>query len=161
MDTDSAYIALAGECIDDLVVEREHYFGHRSKCLPAECCDEHENDYVNARISGRPWMTTEPCCLARKMFDKRTPGLFKVEWRGDGFVGLCSKTYYCFGTTDKYSTKGLSKRQNTVDKNSFLAVLTDRGSGSGVNCGFRVHDSAAMTYFRPGKKRAYPFLWKL
>ena len=47
MDTDSAYIALAGECIDDLVVEREHYFGHRSKWLPAECCDEHENDYVN------------------------------------------------------------------------------------------------------------------
>ena len=30
MDTDSAYIALAGESIDDLVVDRENYFRHRS-----------------------------------------------------------------------------------------------------------------------------------
>ena len=87
-----------------------HYFRHQSKWLPAECCDAHENDYVPASISGRPWTATEPCCLARRMYDKRTPGLFKVEWHGDGFVGLCSKTYYCFGSMDKYSTNGLSKR---------------------------------------------------
>ena len=105
METDSAYIALAGGAIDDLVVDREHYFRYRSEWLPAECCDEHENDYVTASISGRPWTATEPCCLAREMYDKCTPGLFKVEWYGDGFVGLCSKTYYCFGSTDKYSTK--------------------------------------------------------
>ena len=39
MDTDSAYIALAGDSIDDLVStdRREHYFRHRSKWLPAEC----------------------------------------------------------------------------------------------------------------------------
>ena len=30
-------------------------------------------------------------------YDKRTPGLFKVEWEGLGIVSLCSKTYYCFG----------------------------------------------------------------
>ena len=146
MDTDSAYIALAGETIDDLVVDREHYFRHRSEWLPAECCDEHENDYVTASISGRPCIATESCCLARKMYDKRTPGLFKVEWRGDGFVGLCSKTCYCFGSTDKYSTKGLSKRQNVIDKDTFLAVLLNRRSGSGVNRGFRVRDSSVMTY---------------
>ena len=41
MDTDSAYIALAGDSIDDLVSaeHREHYFKHRSEWLPAECCD--------------------------------------------------------------------------------------------------------------------------
>ncbi len=83
----------------------------------------------------------EPCCLARQTFDKRTPGLFKVEWCGDGFVGLRSKTYYCFGTTDKYSTKGLS-----IDKDTFLSVLADRRSGRGVNRGFRVHDSSVVTY---------------
>ena len=65
-------------------------------------------------------------------FDKRTPGLFKVEWCGDGIVGLCSKTYYCFGATDKYSTKGLSKRR----------------SGGGFNRGFRVRDSSVMTYIQ-------------
>ena len=84
--------------------------------------------------------------FARKAFDKRTPGLFKVEWCGDGFVGLCSKTYYCFGATNKYSTKGLSKRHNDIDKNTFLNVLTNRQSGGGFNRGFRVRDSSVMSY---------------
>ena len=112
MDTDSAYLALAGESVDDLVTPtlRGNYFRHRSEWLPSECCDEHRNDYVRCRLANRPWVGDEACCKARRAFDKRTPGLFKVEWSGDGFVGLCSKTYYCFGATDKYSTKGLSKR---------------------------------------------------
>ena len=52
MDTDSAYIALAGDTIDDLVTSehREHYFQNRSHWLPAECCDDHEEVYVCARI---------------------------------------------------------------------------------------------------------------
>ena len=150
MDTDSAYIALAGESIDGLVRadRRAHYFRHRSQWLPAECCDEHEDDYVCARKAGRPWTVTESCCFARKAFDKRTPGLFKVEWCGDGFVGLCSKTYYCFGATDKYSTKGLSKRHNDIDKDTFLAVLKNRRSGGGFNRGFRVRDLSVMTYIQ-------------
>ena len=163
MDTDSAYIALAGESIDDLITSehREHYFRNRSQWLPAECCDEHQNYYVKTRMSGDSWTPTEPCCLARQTFDKRTPGLFKVEWRGDAFIGLCSKTYYCFGKTNKCTTKGLNKRQNDIDKDAFLSVLTNRRSGSGVNRGFRVRDSsmmtyvqerAALTYFYPKRK---------
>ena len=163
MDTDSAYIALAGDTIDDLVApeHREHYFRHRSEWLPAECCDKHKDDYVQTRLAGLPWTATEACCVARKAYDKRTPGLFKVEWHGDGFVGLCSKTYYCFGETDKSTTKGLSKRHNDIDKDTFLAVLTNRRSGSGFNRGFRVRDStvmtyvqerAALTYFYPKRK---------
>ena len=163
MDTDSAYIALAGDSIDDLVApeHREHYFRNRSQWLPAECCDNHKDDYVHTRLAGRTWTATEPCCIARKAYDKRTPGLFKIEWCGDGFIGLCSKTYYCFGSTDKCTTKGLNKRQNTIDKDAFLSVLTNRRSGSGVNRGFRVHDSsmmtyvqerAALTYFYPKRK---------
>ena len=159
MDTDSAYIALAGDTIDDLVTSehREHYFRNRSQWLPAECCDDHEEEYVCARIAGRSWTATESCCLARKAFDKRTPGLFKVEWRGNGFIGLCSKTYYCFGATDKYSTKGLSKRQNVINKDAFLAVLTNRRSGSGVNRGFRVRDSSVMTYIQEKAALTYSY----
>ena len=77
MDTDSTYIALAGESIDDLVVDRENYFRHRSEWLPAKCCDEHHKDYANARISGHPWTTTEPCCLARQMFENARRGYSK------------------------------------------------------------------------------------
>ena len=148
MDTDSAYLALAAESVDDLVTPtlRDHYFRHRSEWLPSECCDDHRNDYVRCRLANRPWVGDEACCKARRAFDKRTPGLFKVEWSGAGFVGLCSKTYYCFGATDKYSTKGLSKRHNTIDKDAFLEVLTNRRSGGGSNRGFRVHNSTVMTY---------------
>ena len=163
MDTDSAYIALAGDSIDDLVApsHREHYFRNKSQWLPAECCDNHKDDYIQTRLAGLPWTTTEPCCSARKAFDKRTPGLFKIEWCCDGFIGLCSKTYYCFGATNKCTTKGLNKRQNIIDKGAFLSVLTNRRSGSGVNRGFRVHNSsmmtyvqerAALTYFYPKRK---------
>ena len=155
MDTDSAYIALADESIDDLVVDRDNDFRHRSEWLPAECCDEHHKYYVKARISEHPWTTTEPCCLACQMFDKRTPGLFKVEWRGYGFVRLCSKTYYCFGVNDKFSTKRLSKHQNIINKESFLTVLSDRRSGSGVNGCFRVYNSSMPTYVQERASLTY------
>ncbi len=59
----------------------------------------------------------------------RTQSLRQADARvvqGDGFIGLCSKIYYCFGATDKYSTKGLSKRHNDIDKDTFLTVLTNR-----------------------------------
>ena len=148
MDTDSAYLALAHESVDILVTPalRDHYFRHRFEWLPSECCDEHRDEYVRCRLADRPWIGDKECCKARRAFDKRTPGLFKVEWSGDGFVGLCSKTYYCFGTTDKYSTKCLSKRHNTIDKETFLEVLTNRRSGSGKNLGFRVHKSTVLKY---------------
>ena len=55
--------------------------------------------------------------------DKRTPEFFLVEWEGEGFVGLCSKTYYCFGANDKYSTKVLNKRNKKIDKQVFFDVL--------------------------------------
>ena len=50
--------------------------------------------------------------------------------------------------TDKSTTKGLSKRHNDIDKDTFLAVLTNRRSGSGFNRGFRVRDSSMMTYIQ-------------
>ena len=92
---DCAYSALTSESVDDLVIPelREHYFRHRSEWLVSESCVEHLNNYVRCRL--------EPCCKMCKGNDRRTPGLFKVAWSGDGFVGLCSKTYYCFRATDK------------------------------------------------------------
>ena len=148
METDSAYLAFAGESVDDLVTPdlREHYFRHRSEWLPSECCDEHRNEYVHCRLANRSWVGDEACCKARRAYDKRTPGLFNVEWSGNGFVGLCSKTYYCFGATDKYNTKGLSKRHNDINKEAFLEVFTNRRSESGEDRGFRVRQSTVLVY---------------
>ena len=152
MDTDIAYLALAGESVDDLVTSelRERYFRHRSEWLPSVCCDEHQNEYVHCRLANRPWVGDEACCKARKAYEKRTPGLFKVEWSGYGFVGMCSKTCYCFGATDKYS-----KRQNAIDKDAFLEVLTNRRSGSGNKRGFRLHHLTMLTHVQERAALAY------
>ena len=60
---------------------------HRS----SECCIDRQTDYVRCRLAGRLWDGTEPCCIARKVYDKRTSGMFKVEWSGDGSWGWAGR----------------------------------------------------------------------
>ena len=145
--------------MDELVSadKREHYFRHRAEWFTSECCDDHVDAYVRCRLDNQQWIPDD-CCLSRQAYDKRTPGLFKREWHGDGFIGLSSKTYYCFGGVDKFSTKGLNKTRNEINKDKFMQVLTSRVSGTGVNRGFQVKNSsmytyvqerAALTYFYP------------
>ena len=54
-----------------------------------------------------------------RAFDKRTPGLFKIEWEGEGIIALCSKTYFCFGDQNKVSCKGLNKKTNEINKDTY------------------------------------------
>ena len=115
--------------------------------------------------SGRMlWRTRRRLCLcsnSRSPMDGHRVVLFRTQDFRQANAGsiqgrmvrrwirrLCSKTYYCFGATDKYSTKGLSKRHNDIDKDTFLAVLKNRRSGGGFNRGFRVRDSSVMTYIQ-------------
>ena len=139
MDTDSAYIAISAEYLEDVIKPhmRNRYQTERSDWFPRT--DTPENS----------------------KFDKRTPGLFKVEWEGDGIVALCSKTYYCFGANDKFSSKGISKRQNDITKETYLSVLQSKTAAGGNNVGFRVVNNGvstytqsrnAFTYFYPKRK---------
>ena len=116
VDTDSAYIAISGDSVESLV-------------KPA-LRDEFQQDKCN-------WFprTDTP---EHKAYDKRTPGLFKVEWEGQGIIGLCSKTYYCFGAKDKFSCKGVNKKCNEINKDKYLNVLLTKQNSGGVNRGFRV-----------------------
>ena len=138
MDTDSAYIALAGESIEELVKPnlRERFEEEKRMWFPRH--DTPEN----------------------AAYDKRTPGLFKVEWEGEGIVALCSKTYYCFGTKSKFSCKGINKQNNEdiISKEMYVQVLTTKQSQSGVNKGFRVKDNGVYTYTqsRTGFTYFYP-----
>ena len=79
-------------------------------------------------------------------YDKRTPGLFKLEYEGTGIVSLCSKTYYCWGDEDKFSCKGLNKRLNSITKDRYLDVLDSMSSSGGTNRGFRVRNNQIWTY---------------
>ncbi|KAJ8017821.1 Krueppel-related zinc finger protein 1 [Holothuria leucospilota] len=125
MDTDSAYIAIAAEKLDDLVKPelKEVYYKEKHHWFPRTDTEEH------------------------KRYDKRTPGLFKVEWEGDGIVALNSKMYYCYGgMKDKFSCKGINKRRNEIGKDVYLRVLNTKNPITGKNKGFRVKDNRVFTY---------------
>ena len=136
MDTDSAYIAISGESLEDLV--------------KPEMMHEFENDKCN-------WFPRTDTVEHAK-YDKRTPGLFKVEWEGDGIISLCSKTYYCFGAgKDKFSCKGVNKKNNVINKDKYLDVILSKRSGSGVNRGFRVMNNKMCTYVQV--KNAFSYFY--
>ena len=124
MDTDSAYIAISGDSVESLVKPELKAAFEQDKCnwFPRTDTAEH------------------------KAYDKRTPGLFKVEWEGEGIIGLCSKTYYCFGAKDKFSCKGVNKKCNDIDKDKYLNVLLTKQNSGGVNRGFRVVNNTMYTY---------------
>lgn len=147
MDTDSAYLALSAPNLEAVIKKerRQDFYENWDKWLPAEACSQHRSDFVEKKVAGEVW-EARACCKARKAFDKRTPGLFKVEWEGEGIIGLCSKTYYCYGNVDKCSSKGLSKRQNNLKKERYLKVLNERKAGRGINEGFQVKHNKIFTY---------------
>lgn len=81
-----------------------------------------------------------------KAYDKRTPGLFKFEWEGQGIIGLCSKTHYCFGAKDKFPCKGVNKKCNDINRDKYLNVLLSKQNSSWLNRGFRVVNNTMYTY---------------
>ena len=147
MDTDSAYVAIAGQSIEELVRPhlKSEFYQEWHRWLPAEACPSHHFKFLEVKLKGESW-NPEECCVKQKKFDKRTPGLFKIEWQGQGMIGLCSKTYFGWGDKNKCSTKGISKQHNQLDKNTFLEVLKTKQSTGGVNVGFQVKNNAVYTY---------------
>ena len=85
MDTYSAYIANTGSCLDEVIKPdmRNKY----KRGLKGFCTD----DQIDADANFHWFPCT--CCPKHTKYDKRTPGLFKLEYQGDELIGLCSKTY--------------------------------------------------------------------
>lgn len=76
-------------------------------------------------------------------------GLFKVEWEGDGFIGLNAKTYYCFDSQDanknKYSAKGLNRTLN-LSQEEYFHVLKDKNKPNQENRGFVFKNNKMYSY---------------
>ena len=127
MDTDSFYLALSAATLDELVKPhlREEWRLVKEKWFPRT--DSPENE----------------------AYDKRTPGLFKIEWSGDGFIGLLAKTYFCYNisdtSNDKYSAKGINKTIN-LSRELFKKVLETKKSCSQTNKGFILKNKHMYTY---------------
>ena len=141
MDTDSAYIAFSGENFEELIKPelKDDYLQNKSKWFPRDDTKE------NAK------------------FDKRTPGLFKEEYRGKSIISLCPKLYFVEGADHedkkyKFSSKGIQKDKNDITKERFEKVLTDQNyKDVCVNRGFRVIDNYMITYTQQKKGLSYTY----
>lgn len=51
-----------------------------------------QEKFQDVKYCDRHWFP-RTCCEEHKNYDRRTPGLFKIEFEGDEIIGLCSKTY--------------------------------------------------------------------
>lgn len=158
MDTDSLYMALSGESLDDLVKPelRHNYFIEKRKWMPVPACEKHYNEYVHTKTRNETWTAAE-CCLAQLRYDARTPGLFKSEWEGDGMLYLNAKTYICFTHSqndnpnvlyinDKWSAKGVVKKQNKLTPEHFFNVLKTKKSQTVTNTNFKLVNQEMYTY---------------
>ena len=83
MDTDSLYLALSEENVEDIILpeKRNEWEAIRSR----DCTDSFT---ANATSNFFP----RTCCSAHKKHDKREPGLFEEEFRCSEMC-LCSKTF--------------------------------------------------------------------
>jgi hypothetical protein len=116
MDTDSAYMALGDP--DFLSVVRPEMRARYLHGLQGYCQlgMEIEADCKNH------WFP-RTCCQTHAKFDKRTPGLFKIEYEGYAMIGLCSKTYivakkntFITSNTMTTATRLLRKAKNLKPK---------------------------------------------
>jgi hypothetical protein len=125
MDTDSAYMALSDD-FENLIKP-----GLR-------------NEFERDKVNWFPRMDT----VEHKMYDKRKPGLFKIEFEGDGMIALCSKSYYVFGVKNKCSSKGVQQNNNIeiLNKYTYLRCLQSREQVEANNKGFRFTEKMIKTY---------------
>ena len=142
MDTDSNYLGITAENVEELIKPKLR--------------EEFDYDKHN-------WFVTP---LAPQ--GKHTPGLFKVEFKGDKIIGLCSKSYCTelFPTENspgqvKFSMKGVNKGQFKNPMSHYKRVLNTKENFRACNSGIRAKDQSmvtyrqyknALTYFYPKRK---------
>ena len=120
MDTDSMYLALSREKIEDAIKPGYEAQFEEDKKL---------------------W-------LAWDKWSNREPGLFKLEKQGTRAIALCSKCYYVEEEASgqaKVSSKGVNKHQNELRWERYDRAL-EGSRDMATNRGFRMHNGAMYTY---------------
>ena len=128
MDTDSIYLCLSKNSISELVKPHmiEDYNENKHKFFVDDTITE----------------------------SKRSLGLFKLEYEGDGMCCLNSKSYYCWNSesnsdkgskSSKGSAKGVQKRNN-LQKEQYMAVLSSKENLYVKNKGFKSSNNQMKSY---------------
>ena len=136
MDTDSLYMAISGESLQELVKKGM------------------EDSYEKEKEKWLSW----------DKWSSRTPGLFKLEFEGTKMLALSSKCYFVESEEkkDKFSTKGMSKLQNEINLEKFEKALAGEKDYA-KNIGFKIHEGEIYTYIQEklGLSAYYDKRWVL
>ena len=138
MDTDSAYFSISKENLEDIVLlEKRQMF---TENISSQCHLKQINPDVN--------FLPRNCCREHAKFDSREPGLFKLEFSGKKFIGLCSKTYIVSQSEKDYkmSTKGVNKNKILNPQYTFESVLSNATSQNVTNMGIKLKCNTLFTY---------------
>ena len=144
-DTDSIYLAISEETIDQCVNPNlwDQWLQEKDKFFSS-------NDDTLYEFDGQ--------MIPFAQYDKRTPGKFKPEFVGNGMVSLNSKVVHAWSELkSKTSCKGTQKRRNTFTKDHFLSVLETRIPEIIVNSGFVKDNLTIKTYTQ--KKQGLGFFY--
>ena len=152
-DTDSLYIAFARDSIDD--------------CVKPHLKEEWNIEKLNFLSS----QDTSPREFAGKIitnaqFEKRTPGLYKPEFEGQGMLCLNSKVYHIYKGDEykcpynckdchKTSCKGIQQKRNTLTRKDFETVLKSQQPAFFENAGFIRDGTETKTYVQIKKGLSY------
>ena len=141
-DTDSIIVSLSASTIDEIIKPESRGWFHR------QLYGNHETPQHEICPLRNVGFFPRRCCKQHSDLDERTPLFFKVEYVGDSFCGLCSKTY-CIKSEDsiKFSCKGLQKSKMNDVWCRYLSVLTGGRTRDGVdNVSFRIFNNQVYTY---------------
>jgi hypothetical protein len=150
MDTDSSYFAFSEDNINKIIKPEmlDEYNKDKYNFLPRESKDLH------------PTFKVDEKAFTLAAYDKRTPGLFKVETEKDKMTSLCSKMYCCSDVSEKeikYSCKGIQKEGNNICYEKFKNVLFDDKKDIVNNKGFRYIGGVKKTYEQEKKGLSYVY----
>ena len=154
MDTDSLYLALSEENLEDVILPKKR--AEWDQLRSQDCTDDFT---VNATDNFFP----RTCCNIHKQHDKREPGLFKEEFRCAEMLCLCSKTYCCYDkqtNKHKFSSEGLNKRAleecgDGGPMRNYGKILEEAVNVTSTNRGFRTIQHSVATYEQTKKGLSY------
>ena len=144
MDTDSLYLALSEEDLEDIILpeKRNELEAKRSR----DCTES-----FTANATGNFFPRT--CCTAHTKHDKREPALFKEKFRCSEILCLCSKTDCSYDRkSNKYKSSSEGLKKITLEDcgdgpmPKYRKVLEEAVKVTSTNRGFRTMKHSVETY---------------
>ena len=146
MDTDSLYLALSDENLEDVILreKRAEWDQLRSK----ECTDDFT---ANATDNFFPRTSSN----VHKKHDKREPGLFKEAFRCAEMLCLCSKTYCCYDKQTNRHNRHIGRVWQWWTNAKIWQSLRKTVNTTSTNRGFRTIQHSFATYEQTKKGLSY------